>query len=70
MPLYEYRCPKCGNDYEVIKGFSEDADHDTCPKCHADADRVFSGAPEVVYHGSGYYCTDHKSGCSGCPNKE
>ena len=70
MPLYEYRCPKCGNDYEVIKGFSEDADHDTCPKCHADADRVFSGAPEVVYHGLGYYCTDHKSGCSGCPHKE
>ena len=33
MPLYEYKCTKCGNDYEVIKGFSEDADHDICPDC-------------------------------------
>ena len=30
MPLYEYKCTNCGKDYEVIKGFSEDADHDVC----------------------------------------
>ncbi len=70
MPLYEYRCTKCGKDYEVIKGFSEDADHDVCPDCKAPAERVFSEAPAVVYHGSGYYCTDHKSGCSDCKCKK
>lgn len=61
MPLYEFRCRKCGKRYEVIKGFSEDADHDICPDCNGEAERVFSGAPAVEYHGSGYYCTDHAS---------
>ena len=60
MPLYEYKCTKCGKDYEVIKGFAEDADHDTCPDCSAPAERVFSGAPAVEYHGTGYYSTDHR----------
>ena len=66
MPLYEYKCTKCGNDYEVIKGFSEDADHDVCPECHSPAERVFAEAPAVIYHGSGYYCTDHNKCCGSC----
>lgn len=60
MPLYEFKCTKCGKDYEVIKGFGEDSDHDICPSCKGPAERVFAGAPVVEYHGTGYYVTDHK----------
>ena len=65
MPLYEFKCSRCGKDYEVIKGFDEDADHDICPDCKGEAERVFSGAPAVEYHGSGYYCTDHSAKSGG-----
>ncbi|MDY5932117.1 MAG: FmdB family zinc ribbon protein [Candidatus Ornithospirochaeta sp.] len=69
MPIYEYRCTRCGKRFELIKSFSDDAEHDICPDCKADANRIFSEPAQVVYHGSGYYCTDHKScpgGGEGC----
>ena len=62
MPMYEYRCPVCGKRYEVIKSFSEDAEQDVCPDCKAVTKRVFSEPAEVIYHGTGYYCTDHEHG--------
>lgn len=30
MPLYEFKCPKCGHEFDVIQKFSDDP-----PKCPA-----------------------------------
>lgn len=36
MPMYEYRCNKCGEIYEKLRRM-EDADRDLkCPGCEAD----------------------------------
>jgi len=33
MPLYEYRCEKCGQQYESYKRLSEGKEDETCPAC-------------------------------------
>ena len=44
MPMYEYRCKKCGTVYEKLRRV-QDADRDLeCPRCHArDVERLISG---------------------------
>ncbi len=34
MPLYEFRCPKCGHQFEQIV-FSSDKERMKCPECGA-----------------------------------
>lgn len=43
MPIYEYRCPKCGYSFERLRSM-KDADSDLqCPKCDSPkVDRQFS----------------------------
>ena len=33
MPLYEYKCKKCGDSFELFHRISEDASNLPCPKC-------------------------------------
>lgn len=34
MPIYEYRCQKCGKKFECVERISEhDSKHPRCPKC-------------------------------------
>lgn len=36
MPLYEYRCLKCGKQFELLRRM-QDADRDlVCPECQAE----------------------------------
>ena len=35
MPIYEYRCTQCGENFEVRQGMGEDGSKVTCPKCQA-----------------------------------
>jgi putative FmdB family regulatory protein len=36
MPMYEYRCRKCGSYFEKLRRIA-DADADLeCPRCHSD----------------------------------
>jgi putative FmdB family regulatory protein len=43
MPLYEYRCQKCGKSFELLRRM-QDADRDlTCPECQsAEVERLLS----------------------------
>jgi len=43
MPIYEFKCSKCGEFFEVIVMGSNDNDIVTCPKCRSDEyERVVS----------------------------
>jgi putative FmdB family regulatory protein len=47
MPIYEYRCKKCGATFEKIV-MSKSAKAPTCPKCGADAPQKLLSAPGAV----------------------
>jgi putative FmdB family regulatory protein len=57
VPLYEYRCEKCGSRIEKIQKFS-DPPLSTCEKCGGELTRLLS-APAIQFKGSGWYITDY-----------
>ncbi len=57
MPLYEYRCRKCGRHLEKIQKFS-DRPLATCEHCGGRLERLLS-APAIQFKGSGWYVTDY-----------
>ena len=63
MPLYEYKCEKCGNQFEKIENHSAPTTQ-KCPKCGGKAQRMISAAG-IQFKGSGWYVTDYKGKNSG-----
>ena len=65
MPLYEYKCHRCGKNFEVRQSFSDDplALHQ---ECGGEVERLIS-VPSIRFKGTGWYVTDYgkKSGSSG-----
>jgi putative FmdB family regulatory protein len=57
LPLYEYKCAKCGKRFEKIEGFSA-PETQKCPKCGGRAERQIA-APAIQFKGSGWYVTDY-----------
>jgi len=39
MPIYEYVCPRCKAEFEVIRPFSEAYKPAICPQCNSEAQR-------------------------------
>jgi putative FmdB family regulatory protein len=60
VPLYDYKCTSCGNQYEMREGFDAPA-RQPCPKCGQEAKRVLH-PPPIVFKGSGFYITDSRKG--------
>lgn len=73
MPLYEYKCDKCGAVFEVMQKFSDEPLH-VHDKCGGMVERLIS-APAFQFKGSGWYVTDYGgkggngSGKSDSPSK-
>ena len=57
MPLYEYKCKKCGHRFEKIQKFS-DPPVKKCPECGGAVEQLLS-APAEQFKGSGWYVTDY-----------
>ncbi len=57
MPIYEYRCTKCGHRFESIQKVS-DSPVGKCEKCKGKAERLIS-SPAIQFKGSGWYITDY-----------
>jgi len=57
MPLYDYRCHKCGETFEVLQKFSDEplAVHE---RCGGDLERLLS-PPALQFKGTGWYITDY-----------
>jgi putative FmdB family regulatory protein len=60
MPIYTYRCENCGIQFERRQKFS-DAPITRCPECSKKALRKVYQPVGIVYKGSGFYSTDHRS---------
>jgi putative FmdB family regulatory protein len=58
MPTYEYKCPKCGTEFEAVQKMSAKPAA-KCPKCGAKAVRLMSAGAGLVFKGSGFYLTDY-----------
>lgn len=56
MPLYDYKCTKCGHIFEAMQKISE-APLKYCPVCKGPIKRLISPAG-VIFKGSGFYATD------------
>jgi putative FmdB family regulatory protein len=62
MPTYEYECTECGHAFERFQSMTAKPDP-TCPKCNKKkAHRLISAGGGLLFKGSGFYCTDYRSG--------
>jgi putative FmdB family regulatory protein len=57
MPLYEYRCHKCGHTFELIQKFSDEP-LTTHNGCGGGVEKLIS-SPAFHLKGSGWYATDY-----------
>jgi putative FmdB family regulatory protein len=60
MPIYTYRCENCGLQFDRHQHF-EDAPLTRCPECEQEALRKVYLPVGIVFRGSGFYATDHRS---------
>tara|TARA_B100000945_G_scaffold316803_1_gene318421 strand:+ start:7284 stop:7574 length:291 start_codon:yes stop_codon:yes gene_type:complete len=61
MPIYEYKCLKCGHQFEVIQRFSDNP-IEKCPSCENNEVKKLVSAPSFRLKGGGWYETDFKTG--------
>ncbi|MFV8319821.1 FmdB family zinc ribbon protein [Mycobacterium sp. 23] len=58
MPTYSYVCTECGDRFDKVQAFTEDA-LTTCEKCSGRLRKLFNSVG-VVFKGSGFYRTDSR----------
>ncbi|MDD5644928.1 MAG: zinc ribbon domain-containing protein [bacterium] len=79
MPTYEYRCGKCGYEFELFQRMNDPAIRD-CPECKTKNSvvKMIGGGAGIIFKGSGFYETDYKkskrnndnANCKSCPAKD
>jgi len=57
MPLYEYRCHRCGKTFEVLQKFSDEP-LEIHEQCGGEVERLLS-PPALQFKGTGWYVTDY-----------
>lgn len=57
MPLYPYRCTKCGHRFEKIQKFGAKPEK-VCPECGGALERQLT-APGLNFKGAGWYVNDY-----------
>ena len=60
MPIYTYHCENCGVQFDKQQHFSDDP-LKKCPECGKSALRKVYQPVGIVFKGSGFYATDHRS---------
>lgn len=64
MPIYTYRCENCGVRFDHTAKFT-DPPLVRCPECdHKSLKKVYQPVG-IIFKGSGFYATDHKSPSGG-----
>ena len=57
VPIYEYRCPDCGHEFEQLQRMSDDPITD-CPECSMSGVKKLISRTSFVLKGGGWY-KDH-----------
>ena len=60
MPIYTYRCESCGVQFDRQQSFN-DQPLTRCPECNKKSLHKVYQPVGIVFKGSGFYATDHKS---------
>ncbi|MCS6907143.1 MAG: FmdB family zinc ribbon protein [Anaerolineales bacterium] len=60
MPIYTYHCDNCGIRFDQQQRFNEPP-LVRCPECNKNALRKVYTPVGIVFKGSGFYSTDHRS---------
>lgn len=66
MPIYEYKCRKCGEEFEeLVMGSHPEV---ACPKCGGECDKLMSAACFRSKGGDGgdFTAPSGGGGCAGC----
>jgi len=64
MPIYEYACGNCGNEWEEMQKITDEP-LTVCPDCHAPHAHRLISRTSFVLKGSGWYVTDYGRGTGG-----
>ena len=59
MPIYEYRCSKCGKTFEALQSITADP-IGKCIYCQGKTKKIVS-LSSFQFKGKGWYITDYKS---------
>lgn len=65
MPIYEYRCEECSNQFEIIVTSSSDKGETACPKCSSKKVKKAISAASYRLSGSGGSSVPMGSGLGG-----
>lgn len=60
MPTYQYKCLKCGHDFEVFQNMKAEPIK-KCPECKGEVKRLIGAGAGPIFKGSGFYHTDYKN---------
>lgn len=60
MPVYTYRCDNCGVQFDHRQSFSDPV-LKVCPECNKKTLHKVYTPVGIVFKGSGFYATDHRS---------
>ena len=59
MPIYEYKCTKCGSVFEILQKVNDPLTK-KCIHCHGPVKKLLS-PPALQFKGTGWYVTDYAS---------
>ena len=65
MPIYEYFCSGCKLKFELLRALSQSGEEASCPRCHNNAERIFSTFAAISKDESGV-STPLSNSCSSC----
>jgi len=62
MPTYDYKCEKCGHQFEVFQSMKARR-LSKCPQegCDGKVKRLLGTGAGIIFKGSGFYETDYRS---------
>jgi putative FmdB family regulatory protein len=66
VPTYSYACTTCGNRFDVVQSFTDDA-LTTCQQCSGRLRKLFNNVG-IVFKGSGFYRTDSRESAKSSTN--